>query len=519
MPADAASSSAPPSAAALNAEGDFETALRAAHDALATTAGAARGPLLLSRSRCHLGAGRLQDALRDAIEACDLAKADASAVATCDALTAMAMVLRAAGDHASAIDTLEQAEALARELHDAQRVSRVLRTLGVCSSILGRHQHALSCLHEALESAEQAGDVEHRLLILQSLYNAHSRQADGELVPGPAGDAVRAQLQPFVERWQQLAEAFAATGQPRQEAMALGNRAILLQQCGRPVEAIPLLQGLLPRYRALGMRPNEAICHNELGRCFALCGDAALARDHYRVALEMLDEEGSLDERLEVLEGLSRAEENLGRLAEALAALREVRRLEARKSDSAARAAVSRRELRVELARLTSQWAQQARQDPLTGLGNRRALEAWLAEQQPRAARGEAMSLLLMDLDHFKQVNDHFGHDAGDEVLRRVAALLRSHCRSGDLAVRYGGEEFLLVLVGTTPAEAQQVAERVRASVAALPWEQLRPGLVVTVSVGVSHHTEALEAAGLLTLADQRLYRAKIGGRNGVVAA
>ena len=190
-----------------------------------------------------------------------------------------------------------------------------------------------------------------------------------------------------------------------------------------------------------------------------------------------------------------------------------------RKSDEAARNAVLQRELRIELARMTSQWARQATQDPLTGLGNRRALDLWLGPALSRATRGEPLLLLLMDLDHFKQVNDNFGHHIGDAVLRQVAQLISQHCRSSDLAVRYGGEEFLLALSGVPPDEAIEIAERLRQAIAAHAWQQLRPGLTVTVSMGLTSATEASDAAGLLTLADRRLYAAKYNGRNRLIAA
>jgi PleD family two-component response regulator len=92
--------------------------------------------------------------------------------------------------------------------------------------------------------------------------------------------------------------------------------------------------------------------------------------------------------------------------------------------DEAARNAVSQRELRIELARLSNQWTQQATQDPLTGLGNRRALDHWLGLALSRTAQGEPLVLVLMDLDHFKQVNDRFGHDIAAAVLRHAAQLM-----------------------------------------------------------------------------------------------
>jgi diguanylate cyclase (GGDEF)-like protein len=123
-----------------------------------------------------------------------------------------------------------------------------------------------------------------------------------------------------------------------------------------------------------------------------------------------------------------------------------------------------------------------------------------------------------MDLDHFKEVNDRFGHETGDRVLQTVAELLRAQCRATDLAVRYGGEEFLLAFAGTDTAAALPLAERIRQLIASQAWSGLAPELDVTSSLGLADASEALDAPALLTLADRRLYAAKSGGRNRVVA-
>lgn len=496
-------------------EGSPEEALARGRQALPGLDGEVQGRVLIAMSRAAVFVGRLQEALRLAAEAREIFQALGARSGVCDALIAMAAALRAGGDHVSALDTLEPAEALARELGEPLRIANVTRTVGVCSSIVCRHRHALSCLGEAVELVKAHGTPFDMHTATLSFYNAHNRY--GQSLPRGSEQAL-AELEPFIARWQALADDCRAAGNRRVEVMALGNRAITLRDCGRAVEAVPLLLGLIPRYQSLGMQPNVAIAHNELGQCHEALGDAAAAREQFRLAIDLLRQDGSLDDLQIALEGLSRCEESLGQPAAALAALREVREVEARKRDEAARATVARRELRLELARLTSQWARQAMQDPLTGLGNRRAPERWLADRRPQVERGEPLSILLLDLDHFKQVNDRFGHDTGDAVLCRVAELMRRHCRSGDLAARYGGEEFLLALAGAPPQDAVQLAERLRAAVAAQDWPALQPGLQVTVSIGVTHASEAADNATLLTLADRRLYSAKIEGRDRVVA-
>jgi diguanylate cyclase (GGDEF)-like protein len=154
--------------------------------------------------------------------------------------------------------------------------------------------------------------------------------------------------------------------------------------------------------------------------------------------------------------------------------------------------------------------------DGLTGLYNRTyALDRFEKELGKARRYGKRLSIIMLDLDHFKRVNDSFGHQAGDMVMQRVGALFRHILRESDLAGRYGGEEFLVVLPETDVEEAAQVAERIRSEVEAFSW----PGvdIRVTVSGGVAQFAGDT-ADQLLQRADYLLYRAKEGGRNRIIA-
>lgn len=157
----------------------------------------------------------------------------------------------------------------------------------------------------------------------------------------------------------------------------------------------------------------------------------------------------------------------------------------------------------------------EASRDPLTGLLNRRALERLRTD--PRALRrleASGYSMVVLDIDHFKQINDRHGHLLGDQALRLVAQAVLACVRDGDLAVRYGGEEFLLLLPGTPLPGAFEVAERIRASVAAMALP-----FALTVSAGVAAGDPQQETPErVFERADQALYRAKSGGRNRSVA-
>ncbi|MDK4732954.1 PleD family two-component system response regulator [Rhizobium sp. CNPSo 3490] len=161
--------------------------------------------------------------------------------------------------------------------------------------------------------------------------------------------------------------------------------------------------------------------------------------------------------------------------------------------------------------------------DPLTGLYNRRYLDNHLNVLFNRSmARGRPLSVLITDIDRFKQVNDTYGHDGGDEVLREFANRVRSTIRGADLACRYGGEEFVVVMPETSPEVAAAVAERLRAAVESAPFMLKRSSeaLAVTASFGIASRFGAvLTPDQLMKQADLALYQAKNTGRNRVVAA
>ncbi len=150
--------------------------------------------------------------------------------------------------------------------------------------------------------------------------------------------------------------------------------------------------------------------------------------------------------------------------------------------------------------------------DGLTGLNNHRHFQEQLEREFERAVRRAApLSLILLDVDHFKSYNDQFGHPAGDEVLHIVAKILTNHARAVDFVARYGGEEFAVLLPTTDSDDARQVAERLRLAIAERAW----PHRPVTVSLGIASLVPALmHHSHLLDQADRALYRSKACGRN-----
>jgi diguanylate cyclase (GGDEF)-like protein len=161
-----------------------------------------------------------------------------------------------------------------------------------------------------------------------------------------------------------------------------------------------------------------------------------------------------------------------------------------------------------------------ARTDALTHLDNRRAMQERGPLELKRASRARVpVSLLVCDVDHFKAINDRYGHETGDAVLCSVAATLRAALRETDLLSRWGGEEFLAVLVDTDAGRAAGIAERMRAGVEATPLPGIPERTTISVGVATRPNVDEVGAAweALLTEADRHLYRAKSAGRNRVV--
>ncbi|WP_322520671.1 GGDEF domain-containing protein [Guyparkeria halophila] len=159
--------------------------------------------------------------------------------------------------------------------------------------------------------------------------------------------------------------------------------------------------------------------------------------------------------------------------------------------------------------------------DPLTGLYNRRFGMKRLEEELARIQRNQTpLSLIIVDLDHFKRLNDTYGHLAGDKVLVRAASVIRDMLRKGDVVMRYGGEEFIAILPGSDIEDGQDVAERIRFALAQSQVEIAGHTLSVTASLGVSCTADdrLTSAEPLMKLADSRLYAAKSGGRDRVIA-
>ncbi|WP_167336672.1 GGDEF domain-containing protein [Paenibacillus camerounensis] len=167
-----------------------------------------------------------------------------------------------------------------------------------------------------------------------------------------------------------------------------------------------------------------------------------------------------------------------------------------------------------ELMELNAVLAELSTTDKLTGLKNRRYFEEMLSEQLKLFREtGEPFSLLIIDIDHFKRINDTSGHQTGDYVLEKLGSLLRFHSREKDTAARYGGEEFVLILPDMAADEARLVAENLRLETQLAVWDTAS----LTVSIGIATSVDGDTGETLLHRADKALYASKEGGRNRVM--
>ncbi len=178
------------------------------------------------------------------------------------------------------------------------------------------------------------------------------------------------------------------------------------------------------------------------------------------------------------------------------------------------------KELYEALQEKNRQLQEMVNRDGLTDLFNHRFFHEHLTREMDRVLRyGGVISCVIVDIDFFKKVNDTYGHQAGDLILKDVAGILQKGIRDSDLAARYGGEEFALILLQTEPQTAILISERIRSQIAARPFLSVEPALHITASFGIASfpspgiHTER----DLVEAADQALYQAKKGGRNRVV--
>ncbi|UJW85628.1 GGDEF domain-containing protein [Devosia sp. SL43] len=296
---------------------------------------------------------------------------------------------------------------------------------------------------------------------------------------------------------------------------ALGNCAEMLALEGRYDIALQYLE----RSASLPAPPGPSLRIHflyTLGDVQFRAGRFADARASAVEALRLADLGGQIDHQVNASGKLAEILEALGDVEGALSLHKRFHALYVRQSGETARRRARVEEIRTETDRLRSRaatLADQAHSDPLTGIANRRSFDQIL-----NRLAGTPFAVAIVDLDHFKSVNDRFSHITGDAVLQRVASILVGQLGPHGHAARLGGEEFALIFPNAPEAVAASFCEGVRTAISATSWSDLAPGLAVTVSIGLAAGNGESPSGALMQVADNRLYMAKSSGRDCVVA-
>lgn len=426
---------------------------------------------------------------------------------------------RQLSDYGRALEMYDAALKGFRAIGDGRWQARVLSNIGNVEIQLGNHSAALELFEQSLALRRECHDEEGAGFDLNNAAFGHIRKALRHRAAGEAGEAQES-AETAVKLLDRALAIARAHGHKRLEAFCLQTMGEAYQAMARPEVALGMADQFLALARETSDRWIEAYGLACVGEIRHQMGDHARGAGELRAALATFEALGSRDECARVNRVLSEALEAGGDLAGALGCLRRAAAIEeslrTEEAERQARSLSARR--RVEQARLeTERYRRLAMEDALTGLANRRSLDERLEALLAEARSGNsAVCVALADVDHFKGINDRFSHAVGDEVLRRVGEILRGHCRSGDLAGRFGGEEFLLVFRGLDLRSATEICERIRGAVEGWDWTGIHPQLRVTLSMGLASNASFDHAQGLLDAADHWLYEAKHHGRNQV---
>ena len=500
---------------AINA-GDGVAAERDAERLLDTVDAGDRALILNALAQLYAANGDVLKLGRVAAEARRDAQNHADTESEAEAILHAGQALQLIEDHAGALKYFFDAEQLATRSASRELEARVWQRIGISSSIIGRHKQAVEYLERSVRAFYLIGNMADQFGARSSLLGAYNRRVEAEVPEGPARVAA---YRPYLPQWANLASEAQAAGMRRISAVARGHYAIVQRNVEDYEGALATLEDVLRQYQAYKMRADIAITFNEMGTVYCRLKRFQDALRAFHNALVYLTD-GSKRELSDTYAGISQAHEGLGNLGGALSALKKVRTLEAALTDQEARSSAERREITQSLKRFSDQWERLAKEDTLTNLPNRRAVEQWLQAALARSSSTQPLTLLMIDVDHFKLVNDQFGHAIGDRALHTLADLMRQNCRYADFPARYGGEEFLLALPQTDLVIGTEVAQRLNYSAAAYHWAGIHPALAVTISIGVASTAEIAEPYShdaLIELADLHLYAAKKDGRNRVV--
>jgi diguanylate cyclase (GGDEF)-like protein len=506
-------------------------AAQTAHEALALFA-AQPQPLPPEEAQAHATAhvnhgialtmlGRTADALLAFEAARDISRAAGDALGEADALLDTAVVANMLGDDARAVALYQEVLPIYQSLGDNYHLACTLNNQAYAQVCWGTRLAAAGDTTTAQQHFAQA------VAGVQAALPLASRSQHPDFVVSCLDTLSSAQrelgqwAQALATLQQQLAITQTLTGR-RMEAVSLGSLGEVQRRMGQLAEAVATLEHADRLFGQMQLAEQHAGTLASLVDAYEAQGrmaDALATHRRYHALQDSLRADAA-EQKLQTLQSRLLLERSEAELA-----------LSRQRSNELA--ALNARLLAVDQAReaLVQELRRHSSEDPLTGLANRRAFDARLALELERASRyHHALSLALLDVDHFKQINDQGSHALGDQVLCAIARLLQDHVRPTDLVARLGGDELVLLLPDTDAEEALALCRSLGQRMAGFDWPRLLPLLVPTLSIGVASLPKpgAAPAGGgpdpsaagqLLADADAQLYRAKAMGRNHVCSA
>ncbi|HYW11996.1 MAG TPA: GGDEF domain-containing protein, partial [Longimicrobium sp.] len=459
-----------------------------------------RADVLNALGLTHRHTGRFSEALQVHLEALGRYRASHDRPGEADALGSIGGVYHLLGDLGRALEHYQAALDLRRTLGDTTGTAYPLINIGVIHAMIGEPERAVEHTTHALE-LHADGDAQAAAVCLVNLGNAYVDMGDderalefleraasrlnelenygdeanclcdiGRIHEGRGDDT---QAFEYYLRSRELLERSGAHIYLPEVLIRLGA---LRVRTGKADAGLMDLDEALRVSESQGARQHAHAAHEALAAAYETTGDPVRALEHHRAFHAVWREVYGTETNLRIQHAVVRAE--MQQTQREAGILRETNEALTRADEEKARLLSQLQEQAAELER-------QTREDPLTGAFNRRHLDAQLAAEWERARRfSRPLTVAMVDVDHFKDVNDRFSHAVGDEVLRTVARILRENTRGVDVVARYGGEEFCLILVEATADEAVQLCDRLRGLIADYDWASIRPGLALTVSMG-----------------------------------
>lgn len=449
----------------------------------------------------YMHLAQFSDAFEHLYKSLDVAQSIPSPRAASYAMFNIARIFIEINDLERAREYFVQTLVLNEDTGDHALTSSILAELGKTYALLKEHDNAIQHLERSLHIAQTIGNIHDQGIALLNMGIAY--QENGQYTK--AEDLFEAAMRVMSNINDRASQS---------EVLCLQGKNRLAQ--GMFAEAVAVLHQSLQLAEEIRLISQMWNAHNLLAEVHKTKGDFKKALEHFESYHIIWKNYYSRDSERRIHAIIAQAEiEKARRDAEE-------HRI---RSNALSRALHEAKQAETEKAKTLSQLEMQSRvleqltrEDGLTGLSNRRWLDIQVNQEFERARRfAHPLTIALLDVDNFKSVNDRFSHLLGDKVLRQVATLLRESCRSVDCVGRYGGEEFMIILVETGLEPARALCNKILKNIRDFPWHTIHPELwQVTASIGICDNSELRSPSEMIAIADKQLYRAKQQGKDQV---